>query len=437
MCAELAGEETPLTQPQFIEAERKGRDREDKPEYKVQASRRRSAFPTRSNAIEYYHNSSWLEHGGAPDKAVKHRLCLRDRRLHQKDRQVSEKREQDHLPGRCGLPRAGDELLLHADLLREPDEKGHHQPLHPGGDDGFLHASSWRYTLSKTRPRPTASPIRCSSTSAAASRRKRRALNIKKKLTRQPRPCQPCAEVCGLPHRATSTSVRSTSSRAIPRSARVKLSRDAEFQGIMPVRGKILNCLKADYDRIFKSEIITDLIKVLGCGVEVQTKHGKELHRLRRWTTCAGTRSSSAPTPTWTATRSARSFSPCSTGSRRRSSSEGYVYIAESPLYEITGKEKTWFAYSEREKTEILESIGKAKVIDQPLQGPRRERPGDDVADHHEPRDPAAHPRHAGGRGRNGARCSICCWATISPDERSTSPRSAAGISIWQTCREL
>ena len=55
----------------------------------------------------------------------------------------------------------------------------------------------------------------------------------------------------------------------------VKLSRDAEFQGIMPVRGKILNCLKADYDRIFKSDIITDLIRVLGCGVEVQTKKDK------------------------------------------------------------------------------------------------------------------------------------------------------------------
>ena len=57
----------------------------------------------------------------------------------------------------------------------------------------------------------------------------------------------------------------------------VKLSRDAEYQGIMPVRGKILNCLKADYARIFKSEIITDLIRVLGCGVEIQNKHVKDL----------------------------------------------------------------------------------------------------------------------------------------------------------------
>ena len=57
----------------------------------------------------------------------------------------------------------------------------------------------------------------------------------------------------------------------------VKLSRDAEYQGIMPVRGKILNCLKADYAKIFKSEIITDLLKVLGCGVEVHDKHAKDM----------------------------------------------------------------------------------------------------------------------------------------------------------------
>ncbi len=45
----------------------------------------------------------------------------------------------------------------------------------------------------------------------------------------------------------------------------------------MPVRGKILNCLKADYDKIFKNDIITDLLKVLGCGVEVRGKAAKDL----------------------------------------------------------------------------------------------------------------------------------------------------------------
>ncbi len=86
----------------------------------------------------------------------------------------------------------------------------------------------------------------------------------------------------------------------------VKLSRDAEFQGIMPVRGKILNCLKADYGRIFKSEIITDLLRVMGCGVEVQDNHVKDLAAFDLSRPCAGARSSSAPMPTWTAIRFAR-----------------------------------------------------------------------------------------------------------------------------------
>ena len=139
-----------------------------------------------------------------------------------------------------------------------------------------------------------------------------------------------------------------------------KLSRDAEFQGIMPVRGKILNCLKADYGRIFKSEIITDLIKVLGCGVEVQ-KHIKELPAFEleslRWSKviiCTDADVDGFQIRTLILTMLYR-LAPTLIR-------EGYVYIAESPLYEIESGGKTWFAYSEREKAEILEGIGRAKV---------------------------------------------------------------------------
>ena len=141
----------------------------------------------------------------------------------------------------------------------------------------------------------------------------------------------------------------------------VKLSRDAEYQGIMPVRGKILNCLKADYARIFKSEIITDLIKVLGCGVEVE-KHGKELNNFSlenlRWNKvviCTDADVDGYQIRTLILTMLWRLVPTLIR--------EGYVYIAESPLYEIQAKGKTWFAYSDREKTEIVESIGNAKIV--------------------------------------------------------------------------
>ena len=136
----------------------------------------------------------------------------------------------------------------------------------------------------------------------------------------------------------------------------VKMSRDAEYQGIMPVRGKILNCLKADYGKIFKSEIITDLLKVLGCGVEVKDRHAKDMAAFDlsalRWNKvviCTDADVDGFQIRTLILTMLYR-LTPTLI-------QEGYVYIAESPLYEITCKEKTWFAYSDKEKNDIVASL--------------------------------------------------------------------------------
>jgi DNA gyrase subunit B len=140
-----------------------------------------------------------------------------------------------------------------------------------------------------------------------------------------------------------------------------KQSRDAEFQGIMPVRGKILNCLKADYVRIFKSDVITDLIKVLGCGVEVKDKHTKDVSSFDlnnlRWNKviiCTDADVDGFQIRTLILTMLYR-LTPTLIR-------EGYVYIAESPLYEIESKGKTYFAYSDREKAEIIDSLKGAKA---------------------------------------------------------------------------
>ena len=136
----------------------------------------------------------------------------------------------------------------------------------------------------------------------------------------------------------------------------VKLSRDSDFQGIMPVRGKILNCLKADYGRIFKSDIITDLLRVLGCGIEVQDKRAKDLAAFDlnnlRWSKvviCTDADVDGFQIRTLILTMLYR-LTPTLI-------EKGYVYIAESPLYEITCKGKTWFAYSEKEKGDILSKL--------------------------------------------------------------------------------
>ena len=141
----------------------------------------------------------------------------------------------------------------------------------------------------------------------------------------------------------------------------VKLSRDAEFQGIMPVRGKILNCLKADYPRIFKSEIITDLMKVLGCGVEVEGRHVKDLSSFDlnnlRWSKVVICTDADVDGYQIRALILTMLYRLCPTLIEK-----GYVYIAESPLFEITSGEKTWFAYTEKEKSEIVKKLEGRKV---------------------------------------------------------------------------
>ena len=147
-----------------------------------------------------------------------------------------------------------------------------------------------------------------------------------------------------------------------------KLGRDAQFQAIIPVRGKILNCLKAEYDKIFKNDIITDIIKVLGCGVEVKSKANKELStfdldnlRWNRIVICTDADVDGFQIRTLILTMFYR-LTPTLI-------EQGYVYIAESPLYEISAKGKTYFAYTEPEKTRVLEEIGNAKYTIQRSKG--------------------------------------------------------------------
>lgn len=142
-----------------------------------------------------------------------------------------------------------------------------------------------------------------------------------------------------------------------------KLGRDSEFQAIIPLRGKILNCLKAEYDKIFKSEIIVDLLKVLGCGIEIKSKHNKDLSSFDldnlRWNKviiCTDADVDGFQIRTLVLTMIYRLMPTLI--------DKGYVYIAESPLYEINTKNKTYFAFNENEKTQILSRLeGKKYTI--------------------------------------------------------------------------
>ena len=352
---EIAGEEV-LSAPYFIAAERRGRDRADKPEYKVKLSAA-FCFSAKVNLIEYYHNSSWLEHGGAPEKAVRSSF------VYAVDNYIKKAGKYQKNESKISFQDVADCLVLVTNCFST--QTSYENQTKKAITNRFIQeamAEFFREQLEiyfiehKAEADRVADQVLINKRSREQAESAR--LNIKKKLTGS-------MDISNRVQKFVDCRSRDVSRRELyivegdSALGSVKLSRDAEFQGIMPVRGKILNCLKADYGRIFKNEIITDLIKVLGCGVEVQ-KHAKELPgfdleslRWRRVIICTDADVDGFQIRTLILTMLYR-LTPTLIR-------EGLVYIAESPLYEINSGGKTWFAYSEREKAEVLASLNGAK----------------------------------------------------------------------------
>ena len=354
---ELAGE-APLTAPQFWEAERRGRDREDKPEYKVKISAA-FCFSNQVNRTEYYHNSSWLEYGGAPEKAVRNAF------VYAIDAYLKSQNKYTKSESKITFQDVQDCLILVTNCFST--QTSYENQTKKAITNKFVQEAMTEFFRSrlhvyfienKAEADKIADQVLINKRSRETAEKAR--LNIKKKLTGS-------VDIANRVQKFVDCRTKDVSRREIyivegdSALGSVKLSRDAEFQGIMPVRGKILNCLKADYDRIFKSEIITDLIRVLGCGVEVQTKKAKDLSAFDiqnlRWNKvviCTDADVDGYQIRTLILTMIYRL---CPTLIE-----QGYVYIAESPLYEIGCKDKTWFAYTESEKAEILKSLEGKKV---------------------------------------------------------------------------
>ncbi len=353
---EIAGEEV-LSAPYFISAERRGRDRADKDEYKVKLSAA-FCFSVKVNLIEYYHNSSWLEHGGAPEKATRSAF------VYAIDAYIKKVGKYQKNESKITFQDVADCLVLVTNCFST--QTSYENQTKKAITNRFIQEAMtefFRVQLEVYFIEHKAEADRIADQVLINKRSREQAesarLNIKKKLTGS-------MDISNRVQKFVDCRSRDVSRREIyivegdSALGACKLSRDAEFQGIMPVRGKILNCLKADYGRIFKSDIITDLVKVLGCGVETE-KHVKELPAFElenlRWSKviiCTDADVDGFQIRTLILTMLYR-LAPTLIR-------EGYVYIAESPLYEIESGGKTWFAYSDREKTQIMEEIGSAKA---------------------------------------------------------------------------
>lgn len=354
---ELAGEDA-LTVPTFIETERRGRDRADKPEYKVKISAA-FCFSNRVNDIEYYHNSSWLEYGGAPEKATKSAFTSAI------DAYIKQQGKYQKSESKISFQDVQDCLILVTNCFstitsyENQTKKAITNKFIQEAMTEFFRAQLEIYFIEhKAEADRVMEQVLINKRSRETAEKAR--LNIKKKLTGN-------VDLANRVQKFVDCRSKDVSRREIyivegdSALGACKLSRDAEFQGIMPVRGKILNCLKADYARIFKSDVITDLMRVLGCGVEVQSKQAKDLSAFNlenlRWNKviiCTDADVDGFQIRTLILTMLYR-LAPTLIR-------EGYVYIAESPLYEIASKGKTYFAYSDREKAAIVDSLGGAKA---------------------------------------------------------------------------
>ncbi len=354
--AELAGPDA-LTAPYYMESERRGRDREDTPEYKVRMSAA-FCFSSRVSAIEYYHNSSWLEHGGAPEAAAKTAF------VYAIDAYIKKAGKYQKNETRITFPDVADCLILVTNCFsnrtsyeNQTKKSINNRFVREAMTDFFKEKLEIYFIENRAEADRVADQVLVNKRSREQAEKAR--VTIKKKLTGN-------LDLSNRVQKFVDCRSRDGNRREIyivegdSAMGSVKQSRDAEYQGIMPVRGKILNCLKADYPRIFKSEIITDLLKVLGCGVEVE-KRGKDLGSFSldnlRWSKviiCTDADVDGFQIRTLILTMLWRLVPTLIR--------EGYVYIAESPLYEIIAGKQTWFAYSEREKSEILQKLQGTRV---------------------------------------------------------------------------
>ena len=342
-----------MTPVQFWQTDRKGRDSADRDEYKLKLSVA-VAFSNTVQKIEYYHNSSYLEHGGSPDDAVKRAFTsqidafLRNNNRYQKNEsKISFADIQD-----C-LVLVSSSFSTIASYENQTKKAITNRFIYEAMTEFLKHQLEVYFTENPDDAARISEQVLVNKRSRENAERTR--LNLKKKLSGN-------LDLSNMVPKFVDCRSKDTSRRELyivegdSALGSVKMARDAEFQAVIPVRGKILNCLKADYARIFKSEIITDLVKVLGCGVEVTTKANKELASFAlenlRWNKiviCTDADEDGFHIRTLILTMIYR-LAPTLIR-------EGYVYIAESPLFEITTKERTYFAYDEKERVKILQMI--------------------------------------------------------------------------------
>jgi len=361
---ELAGDNA-FTTPQYWECERKGKDREDLPEYKLKI-KAAICFSLKTQLKEYFHNSSFLEHGGAPEKA------FRSAFVNQINAYLKSNNKYAKNDGQINIQDVEDCIIFvvssfstQTSYENQTKKAITNKFIQEAMTDFFRKQLEVYFIENKMDADKIANQVLIN------MRARVKAENTRKTLKTS---LQSKMDMTNRIQKFVDCRSKDVNEREVfivegdSALGACKQARDASFQAIMPVRGKILNCLKSDYDKIFKSEIITDLIKVLGCGVEVKSKAAKDLSLFDmdnlRWSKiliCTDADVDGFHIRTLILTMIYRLMP--------KIIEAGKVYIAESPLYEVTCKDQTYFAYNEKEMDEIKVEIGDQKYTVQRSKG--------------------------------------------------------------------
>ena len=355
-----------ISSVQFWSAERVGRDREDKPEYKVQLNIA-MCISNKISLLEYYHNSSWLEHGGSPDKAVRSALVSQiDAYLKQNGKYLKNESKITFQDIQDCLVLVSSSFSSSQTSYENQTKKAINNKFVQEAMTEFLrHCLEVYFIENKAEADRICEQVLINKRSRERAETTR--LNLKKTL-------QTGSDLASRVPGFVDCRSRDVERRELfiveGKSAMgaVVQARDSEFQAVIPVRGKILNCLKAEFDKIFKSEIIVNLLKILGCGVEVRSKSNKNLAtfdlkqlRFSKIIICTDADVDGFQIRTLILAMLYR-LTPTLI-------EQGYVYIAETPLYEINTKTDTYFAYNEAEKAKILEELDGQRYIIQRSKG--------------------------------------------------------------------
>lgn len=358
-------DEKAMTSVQFWSAERMGRDRDDKPEYKVKLNVA-MCVSNKVNLLEYYHNSSWLEHGGSPDKAVKSAFVSQiDAYLKKAGKYLKNESKITFQDVQDCLVLVSSSFSTQTSYENQTKKAINNKFIQEAMTEFLRQQLEVYFIENKMDADKLCEQVLINKRSREKAETTR--LNLKKTL-------QTGNDLASRVPGFVDCRSRDVSKRELfiveGKSAMgaVVQARDSEFQAVIPVRGKILNCLKAEFDKIFKSEIIVNLLKILGCGVEVRSKSNKNLAtfdlsllRFNKIIICTDADVDGFQIRTLILAMLYR-LTPTLI-------EKGFVYIAETPLYEINTKTDTYFAYNESEKSKILEDIDGQKYIIQRSKG--------------------------------------------------------------------